>query len=54
MLKFTACMRPYGIVTVPGPDSERPCITAGMSPGSKGGLDPNPPLFQAAERACRK
>jgi hypothetical protein len=49
LLKFSACMRSHGL-----PDFPDPKISGGgiqMSIGK--GLDPNSPVFQAAQKACQ-
>jgi hypothetical protein len=54
MLQFTACMRTHGIPDFPDPVVDSQGVTSGISPASKGDLDPHSPRFQAAQHACGK
>ena len=49
MLKFAQCMRSHGVPKFPDPK-------AGglLKLGSKSGVDPNTPAFQAAQKTCQK
>jgi hypothetical protein len=49
-LKYARCMRAHGISDFPDPDSQGG-IALKPSPG--GDLDPNNPLYQAADKACQ-
>ncbi len=52
-MKFSQCMRSHGIPDFPDPTASGG-ITITAQPGSGGSdLDPNNPLFQAAQRACQ-
>jgi hypothetical protein len=52
MLKFSACMRSHGLANFPDPVFSNG--GAKMSLGSKGGgLNPNSPVFKAAQKACQ-
>jgi hypothetical protein len=48
-LKYSKCMRDHGVKDFPDPNSQGG-IQISMSPGSD--LDPNSPLFKAADKAC--
>jgi hypothetical protein len=52
LLALAACMRAHGV-----PDYRDPTFGPGgmvsQGFGAKGGVDPNSPIFQAAQRACR-
>jgi hypothetical protein len=49
-LKFTACMRSHGIAGMADP-----VVSAtGISQRIPNGFSPNSPVFQSAQRACRK
>ena len=54
MLRLTACMRAHGIADFPDPVVDSHGVTFGISPASKGDLDPHSPHFQAAQQACQK
>jgi hypothetical protein len=50
LLKFVACMRSHGL-----PDMADPVVNAtGVSMRMPAGFKPNSPVFQSAQRACRK
>jgi hypothetical protein len=50
LLKFVACMRAHGL-----PDMADPVVSAtGISLAVPNGIKPNSPVFQSAQRACRK
>jgi hypothetical protein len=52
MLKFSACMRSHGLANFPDPVFSNG--GARVSLGGKGsGLNPNSPVFQAAQKACQ-
>lgn len=56
-LKFSACMRSHGVPNFPDPEFSHGGgavrIRIGAKPGSAGGIDPNSPQFQAAQKACQ-
>jgi hypothetical protein len=54
MLKFAECMRSRGITNMPDPAVDSQGVTFGISPASKGELNPHSPQFQAAQQACQK
>lgn len=54
MLKFAVCMRSHGITNMPDPAVDSQGVTFGISPASKGELNPHSPPFQAAQQACQK
>jgi hypothetical protein len=49
MLKFAQCMRSHGVPKFPDPKPG-----GALSLGSKAGVDPNTPAFQAAQKTCQK
>jgi hypothetical protein len=49
MLKFAQCMRAHGVPKFPDPKAG-----GALTLGSKAGVDPNTPAFQAAQKACQK
>jgi hypothetical protein len=49
MLKFAQCMRSHGVPKFPDPTSG-----GMMTLGTKAGIDPNTPQFQAAQKTCQK
>lgn len=56
-LKFAQCMRQHGI-DLPDPQSSGPgggggLVINGVSVGGAGGINPEDPKFQAAQRACQ-
>jgi hypothetical protein len=52
MLKFSACMRSHGLANFPDPTFSNG--GAKLALGAKGsGLNPNSPVFQAAQKACQ-
>jgi hypothetical protein len=51
-LKFAKCMRSHG-VALPDPPPPGHAPTTSSSTAGNQGPDPNSPLFQAAQRACR-
>jgi hypothetical protein len=52
-LKFSACMRSHGVANFPDPK-----FSGGMTQitidSKSGGIDPNSPIFQAAQKTCQK
>ncbi|HET8892727.1 MAG TPA: hypothetical protein VFM96_01330 [Gaiellaceae bacterium] len=52
MLKFSACMRVHGLKNFPDPQASSGGIQLAIQ--AKSGLDPNSPLFKAAQDACKK
>jgi len=52
-LAFSQCMRSHGVPAFPDPTFSGGRITMKLTaPGSGGGLDPQSPAFQAAQKAC--
>jgi hypothetical protein len=49
MLKFAQCMRAHGVPKFPDPKPG-----GALALGTKAGVDPNTPEFQAAQKACQK
>jgi hypothetical protein len=49
MLKFAQCMRSHGVPKFPDPKAG-----GMMTLGTKSGVDPNTPAFQAAQKTCQK
>jgi hypothetical protein len=49
MLKFAQCMRSHGVPKFPDPKAG-----GQMTLGTKAGIDPNTPAFQAAQKTCQK
>jgi hypothetical protein len=52
-LEFSACMRSHGLPNFPDPVFSSGGRTQ-MRIDAKSGLDPNSPIFQAAQRTCQK
>jgi hypothetical protein len=52
MLKFSACMRAHGLAKFPDPQFNGNGGRLTLDRNS--GLDPNSPIFQAAQKACQK
>jgi hypothetical protein len=52
MLKFSACMRSHGLPNFPDPKFSGG--GAQLSMDKSNGLNPNSPVFKAAEKACQK
>lgn len=50
-LKYSQCMRAHGLTSFPDPSSDGG-LQLQATPGSE--LDPNNPLFAAADKACQK
>jgi hypothetical protein len=50
-LRYSRCMRAHGISDFPDPDSHG---NLALKPKPGGDLDPNNPLYQAADKACRQ
>jgi hypothetical protein len=52
-LKFSACMRSHGVPSFPDPE-----FSGGMTriaiDSKNGGIDPNSPIFQKAQKTCQK
>jgi hypothetical protein len=51
-LKQSECMRAHGITDFPDPSSSGGKISLKISGGAGSDLNPNDPLFQAAQKAC--
>jgi hypothetical protein len=49
MLKFAQCMRSHGVPKFPDPKAG-----GALTLGTKAGVDPNTPAFQAAQKTCQK
>jgi hypothetical protein len=49
VLKFAQCMRSHGVPKFPDPKAG-----GAMTLGTKAGVDPNTPQFQAAQKTCQK
>src|SRR5262249_20432354 len=49
MLKFARCMRSHGVPRFPDPKAGGALVL-----GTKAGVDPNTPQFQAAQKTCQK
>jgi hypothetical protein len=49
MLKYAQCMRSHGVPKFPDPKAG-----GAMTLGTKAGVDPNTPQFQAAQKTCQK
>ncbi len=56
-LKFSQCMRTHGVPNFPDPEISHSGggvgIRIGGKKGGPGGIDPNSPQFQAAQKACQ-
>ncbi len=56
-LKFSQCMRTHGVPSFPDPEFSNSGGTVRLRIGGKkggpGGIDPNSPQFQAAQKACQ-
>jgi hypothetical protein len=50
-LAFSSCMRSHGVRNFPDPQVSGGGIRIGIKPSS--GIDPNSPVFQAAQKACQ-
>lgn len=53
LLAYSQCMRSHGVPNFPDPNSHG-VIVGKSSSASGGGLDPNSPTYQAAQKACQK
>jgi hypothetical protein len=53
LLKFSACMRAHGLANFPDPVESNGGVGLTLNPKTTG-LNPRSPVFQAAQRACRK
>jgi hypothetical protein len=51
LLAFAACMRSHGVPGYPDPTFSNGGVSQGF--GRSNGIDPNSPIFQAAQKACR-
>jgi len=51
VLAFAACMRSHGVPSYPDPKFSNGGVSQGY--GAKGGVDPNSPVFQAAQKTCQ-
>jgi hypothetical protein len=53
-LKMSQCMRAHGITDFPDPTAQGGAISIKLKAGGGNDLNPQSPLFQAAQRACAK
>jgi hypothetical protein len=53
LLKFSRCMRSHGLADFPDPGTQGNSGGIAITGGPGGDLDPNSPVFQAAQRACQ-
>ncbi len=53
-LKFSACMRSHGVPKFPDPVFSDGGRRTQLRIDSRSGIDPNSPIFQAAQKACQK
>jgi hypothetical protein len=53
-LKFSACMRSHGLSKFPDPVFSDGGRRTQLRIDSKSGIDPNSPIFQAAQKTCQK
>jgi hypothetical protein len=51
LLAVAACMRSHGVPNYPDPRFSAGGVTQGYD--ARDGVDPNSPIFQAAQKACR-
>jgi hypothetical protein len=51
-LKFSQCMRSHGLPNFPDPQFSEGKVSLRFN--AKSGMDPNSPVFQAAQKACEK
>ncbi len=51
LLAFAACMRSHGVPSYPDPKFSNGGVSQGYGP--KDGVDPNSPIFQAAQKTCQ-
>ncbi len=51
VLAFAACMRSHGVPNYPDPTFSKGGVSQAY--GGKGGVDPNSPIFQAAQKTCQ-
>jgi hypothetical protein len=51
-LKFSACMRSHGLPSFPDPQFGNGTVRLKLNASQ--GIDPNNPVFQAAQKACQK
>jgi len=51
VLAFAACMRLHGVPSYPDPKFSNGGVSQGYGP--KGGVDPNSPIYQAAQKTCQ-
>jgi hypothetical protein len=53
-LKFAECMRDHRVPNYPDPTYKFAdgTVSSGSESPKKGGIDPNSPIFQAAQKAC--
>jgi hypothetical protein len=53
MLKFSACMRSHGLADFPDPTVSEGGVQLSLGDKRSSGLNPNSPVFQAAQKACQ-
>jgi hypothetical protein len=53
MLHFAQCMRAHGLPDFPDPKSDGGGISVAVHAGTNPNMDPNSPVFQAAQQACQ-
>jgi hypothetical protein len=53
LLKFARCMRSHGVPNFPDPANHQGAVGFHVTKGQQGGIDPQSPQFQAAQRACQ-
>jgi hypothetical protein len=50
--RYASCMRTHGVAKFPDPQTSSGGVSLTIGPGS--GIDPQSPVFQAADKACKK
>jgi hypothetical protein len=53
MLKFSACMRSHGLADFPDPTVSEGGLQLSLGDKRNSSLNPNSPVFQAAQKACQ-
>jgi len=53
MLKFSACMRSHGLADFPDPTVSEGGVQLSLGDKRSSSLNPNAPVFQAAQKACQ-